>query len=66
METEGNVSTPKEIVLPEPQHKQTNDTLVIALSSKPHTIDESELQPEINPGMTPMLEPVDISVKLSS
>ena len=53
-------------MLPEPQHKQTNDTLVIALSSKPHTIDDTELQPEISPGMTPMLEPVDISVKLSS
>ena len=66
METEGNVSTPKEIPLPEPQPKQTNDTLIIALSSKPQTIDESELQTEINPGMTPMLEPVDISVKLSS
>ena len=62
---EDNLLDSKE--LKEPQKAQTNDTLILALSSKPQTIDDSEMTQELNHDMKPMMEePVEVTVKLSN
>ena len=61
---EDNLLDSKE--LKEPQKAQT-ETLILALSSKPQTIDDSEMTQELNHDMKPMMEePVEVTVKLSN